>query len=154
MKMTLIKLFSLIILILFNFSSKAFAENKINWNDSKIVWNNIKDGKIKALKTKKPSIIVFYADWCPHCKNYSEIFNKPEIINLAKNFIMIKVNTDNEEVDKKFEPDGAYVPRTIFLNKNFQPEYKLHSDRDEYMYFIDYESTNELSSLMKKILKN
>jgi len=48
----------------------------------------------KAIKAKKPMIILFYADWCPHCQRFAPTFQKLSNdwqLRFKMNFVAINV---------------------------------------------------------------
>ena len=74
----------------------------------------------RASRESKPILIDFYADWCAPCKELDmHTFSAPEIIDLSKEFIMLKVDLTSssdphaESLRKKYRTRG--VPTLVFL---------------------------------------
>ena len=109
-----------------------------DWNDAGIAWQPYEAGLAAAKQQKKPVLVVFYTDWCPHCQRYSGVFHDPKVVEKSKSFVMIHLNKDqNADVSKKYAPDGEYIPRTYFLSSTGEPDYAIHEQRDQYKYFYD-----------------
>jgi len=109
-----------------------------DWNDAQIQWRPYKDGLEAAKTNKKPVCLVFYTDWCPHCTNYSGVFHDAKVVERAKQFIMIRLNKDqNAELSRKYAPDGEYIPRTYFLSPAGDLLESIHAPRDRFRYFYD-----------------
>src|SRR5499426_3577268 len=88
-----------------------------DWNDSGVKWRTFDEGLAEAKKTNKPVCLIFYTEWCPHCANYSKLFHDPKVVEKSKQFVMIRLDKDkNQELSKKYAPDGEYIPRTFFLS--------------------------------------
>ena len=51
-----------------------------DWNDAQIKWQPYDAGLEAAKKDKKPVCLIFYTDWCPHCKNYSGVFHDAGVV--------------------------------------------------------------------------
>ncbi len=108
------------------------------WNAAQIDWQEHDAGLAKAKAEKKPVCLVFYTDWCPHCKNYSHVFEDPKVVERAREFVMVRVNGDrNRELSQKYSPDGAYVPRTYFLSPDGSLMEDVHAPRPKFKYFYD-----------------
>jgi len=109
-----------------------------DWNDAQIQWRSYADGLAEAKKESKPICLIFYTDWCPHCANYSKVFHDPKVVAEAKDFVMIRLNGDQEkELSKQFAVDGAYIPRTFFLSSAGKLDESIHAPRDKFKYFYD-----------------
>jgi thiol:disulfide interchange protein len=109
-----------------------------DWNDPGVAWKGYADGLAQAKKEKKPVCLVFFTEWCPHCKNYSGVFHDPKVVEKAKSFVMIHVDQDKDaEVSKKYQPDGGYIPRTLFLAPDGTLQADVHAPRDKFQYFYD-----------------
>ena len=109
-----------------------------DWNDGSIQWQTYEKGLALAAKEKKPICLIFFTEWCPHCKTYSRVFHDPRVVEKAKDFVLIHVNNDKAgELATKFSPDGPYVPRTFFLSSAGVLDPELHAPRDKFKYFYD-----------------
>lgn len=108
-----------------------------DWNDGQIKWQSYDEGLAEAKKTKKPIMLVFFTEWCPHCKNYSGVFHDPKVVAKSKQFVMIRLDGDkNKELSQKYAVDGSYIPRTFFLSPNGTLS-DIHAPRDQFKYFYD-----------------
>jgi protein-disulfide reductase (glutathione) len=108
------------------------------WNASQIDWQPYEAGLARAKAENKPICLIFYTSWCPHCKTYSRVFDDPRVVARARNFVMIRVNADDQsEIARKFTKDGGYIPRTFFLAADGTPDFSIHAARDKFIYFYD-----------------
>ena len=109
-----------------------------DWNDANIAWKGLDDGLALAQKEKKPVCLIVYTEWCPHCANYSKLFQDPKVVEKAKRFVMIHVDQDKEkERTKAYAPDGGYIPRTMFLGPDGTLLADVHTPNPKYQYFYD-----------------
>ncbi len=107
-----------------------------NWNDANIRWMSYDDGLAAAKKEHKPVCLIFYTTWCPHCANYSKLFNDPKLVEKSKSFVMVRLDKDkNPELSKKYSPDGEYIPRTYFLSAGGNLDESITEQRPQYKYF-------------------
>ena len=114
----------------------AFAAG--DWNDAGIRWRPYATALAEAKQSHKPICLVFYADWCPHCTNYSRMFHAREVVAASRRFVMVRLDADVEErLSRKYAFDGAYIPRTYFLSPDGTPNPTIHAFRDRYKYFYD-----------------
>lgn len=129
-----------------------------DWNDQGIKWRTFDEGLAEAKKTKKPVCLIFYTEWCPHCANYSKLFHDPKVVEKSKQFVMIRIDNDkNQELSKKFAPDGSYIPRTYFLTSAGVLDPDIHAPREQYKYFFDERNAESVLAAMdvaSKKLKN
>lgn len=125
-----------------------------DWNDAKIQWQPYEQGIAAAKKDKKPVLLVFFTEWCPHCTNYSKVFHDQKVVDESKKFVMIRLDKDkNAELSKKFAPDGEYIPRTYFLASDGTLDAGLTAPRTEYKYFYDERDPAQLLASMDSALK-
>jgi protein-disulfide reductase (glutathione) len=109
-----------------------------DWNDQKIQWRPYEDGLAEAKKQHKPVCLIFYTTWCPHCTNYSRVFQDVALVEKSKAFIMIRVDKDQQPaVSGRYRPDGEYIPRTYFLSSDGTLDESLTAQRPKYKYFYD-----------------
>lgn len=131
-------------------SSSATSE----WNDGAITWLSYEAGMAKAKAENKPVCLVFYTGWCPHCRNYAHVFQDPKIIEKSREFVMIRLNADDEEaVSARHAPDGTYVPRTFFLASDGSIMTDVHDARPRYLYFYDEHNPAALLAGMEAALR-
>jgi thiol-disulfide isomerase/thioredoxin len=125
-----------------------------DWNHRGIDWRPYALGLRDARREKKPIVLVFYTDWCPHCHNYSRVFHDPRLVEVSKRFIMIRVERDgNRELSAEYDVDGDYIPRTFFLQPNGELMKELRKGGSEYRYFLDEYEADELLAMMDRALE-
>jgi thiol-disulfide isomerase/thioredoxin len=108
------------------------------WNATQIDWQPYEAGLARAKAERKPVCLIFYTGWCPHCKTYSRVFDDPKVVAKARDFVMIRLNADEEgAVAQRFAKDGGYIPRTFFLAADGTPDFSIHAARDRFLYFYD-----------------
>lgn len=125
-----------------------------DWNDAKVQWQPYEAGLAAAKKDKKPILLVFFTEWCPHCTNYSKVFHDAKVVEESKKFVMIRLDKDkNAELSKKYAPDGEYIPRTYFLSSDGTLDPALTAPRPEYKYFYDERDPAQVLAGMDAALK-
>jgi thiol-disulfide isomerase/thioredoxin len=124
-----------------------------DWND-KIQWQPYEAGLAAAKKDKKPVMLIFYTEWCPHCANFSKVFHDDKVVEKSKQFVMIHLDKDkNAEISRKYTPDGEYIPRTYFLSSDGTLDPTLTAPRPEYKYFYDEKDPSSILAGMDAALK-
>ncbi len=117
-----------------------------DWNDGKIDWVTYEDGLRIAKEQRRPICLIFYTTWCPHCTNYAKVFNDARIVEKSKEFVMVRVDKDNNrELSRQYSPDGEYIPRTYFLSSAGKLDASLTENRPKYKYFYN---ENDPASLL------
>ncbi len=124
------------------------------WNAAQIDWQGYEGGLARAKAQNKPVCLVLYTNWCPHCRNYSHVFDDPRVVERAKDFVMIRANADDEpEVAGKYAKDGGYIPRTFFLAPDGGLWADIHAPRPKYLYFFDEKDPGSLLGAMETAWK-
>ncbi len=95
--------------------------------------------------------MIFHATWCSVCKRFREVFKDPAVVAASRDFVMILVDADAEkEINGAFQPDGSYVPRTLFIDSEGNVSDKLVGSDPQYPHSVDVDKPDELLALMKK----
>jgi thiol:disulfide interchange protein DsbD len=115
-----------------------------------IAWAPYDETLIREAKEgKKPVILDVYADWCLPCRHMERtVFNKPEIVQLSKGFITLRLDItrkqpEQDNIRDHYRIDGA--PTIIFFDKEGKeiPQLRIESEVD----------AEEFLEHMKKALK-
>jgi thioredoxin:protein disulfide reductase len=91
----------------------------------------------EAGKKGTPVILYFYADWCFPCRQMnSNVFTDPEVINLARQFVPLKIDLTRQHPQQEYlqETYGLKgVPTIIFLDRlgREQEELRIESYVDK-----------------------
>ncbi len=124
-----------------------------DWNDAGIAWRSYADGIAEATKAHKPIVLLFFTTWCPHCKRYSHVFSDPGIVELAKSFVMIRVDKDRSKaLSDTYSIDGTYVPRVFFLGADAKLDPTIQSASPKFHYFYDELDPQPTREAMQKAL--
>jgi len=124
-----------------------------DWNEQGVKWRTYEEGLKEAKTSKKPVLLIFYTEWCPHCTNYSKVFHDPRVVEKAKQFVMIRLDKDkNTELSDRYVPDGNYIPRTFFLSSAGELDPSLSAPREKYKYFYDESSPDGILAGMQAAL--
>ncbi len=118
-----------------------------------VSWKTYEVGLAEAKAKNKPVCLIFYTDWCPHCKNYHQLFDTPALIQLSQKFVMIRINKDeNPAISAKYAPDGDYIPRTYFLKSDGTLLADITEQREQYRYFYNEHDPASLMRSMNAVL--
>lgn len=112
-------------------------------------WVSFEDAQIMAKEQGKPVMLVLHKSWCGACKRLKPQFAEDDQIAMAaKDFIMVNLSDHDHPRDKRFAPDGGYIPRILFLDSDFtvRDEIKNQFGNPNYKYF--YTTPREISHSM------
>jgi thiol-disulfide isomerase/thioredoxin len=124
-----------------------------DWNAGDVEWVPYAEGMAAGKAQQRPIVLVFYTDWCPHCHEYSRLFHDPELVELSRQFVMIRVERDgHRDISETYDLDGEYIPRTFFLTPTGVVLTDLASEHERYRYFLDERDPAELIRLMEAAL--
>ncbi|MBD3179784.1 MAG: thioredoxin fold domain-containing protein [Candidatus Latescibacteria bacterium] len=113
-----------------------------------IQWSSYSSDRLAAArKAGKPVMIEFSADWCIPCHEMeNKTFSREEIINLAREFVTLKVDLTNpggegDRIKREFNIRG--VPTIIFYNSKGE---RLYGSR-----VVGFVNHKKLESVMKNV---
>ncbi len=111
--LSLVVLVFLAIILYYNFNyflPRLNAEENLLW----MAWGD--EAKNKAQSENKMILIDVYATWCGPCKMMdSDTYSNPDVQNVLKDFILVKIDVDaNPDAATEFS-EGA-IPTTTILN--------------------------------------
>ena len=88
------------------------------WNAKKILYHKFNKGVLEEGKRQqKPIMLIIHKTWCPTCKILrKKVEESAEIEALSEYFVMAHAEDDDEPSDERYSPNGAYSPRTLFIN--------------------------------------
>ncbi|RUS78972.1 hypothetical protein EGW08_013274 [Elysia chlorotica] len=134
-------------------SVSAATEQMKSWGKN-IHWVSFKEGQRIAREQKKPAMVVIHKSWCRACKALRPRFaNSPEIEAMSNDFIMINVEDDDEPRGSEYKPDGAYIPRILFLGPDGQVLNHVFNQKGNSMYKFYYSDAFSIVESMKQVLR-
>uniref|UniRef100_A0A7E4ZT01 Thioredoxin domain-containing protein n=1 Tax=Panagrellus redivivus TaxID=6233 RepID=A0A7E4ZT01_PANRE len=87
-----------------------------------IEWTTLENALQVSKEQNKPVFLLIHKTWCGACKalkkNIQQSNKRAEFIELSKKFVMVNTEDDEEPEEEKYAPDGAYIPRLLFLDQN------------------------------------
>ncbi len=118
-----------------------------------IRWEPFDEGLARAKALGLPVMLVVHADWCPRCKELKASFFDPKLTAVSRNFVMVNVDADAEPRSQQapYVPDGDYIPRVLFLDREGQVDATLvNARRTTSRYF--YTPADDLVGVMQRAL--
>ncbi len=138
--------------LVFAASCRSGTERGMSWNDERIAWKGLDEGLREAQATGRPVMLVIYAEWCSHCRNYSRVFSDGSVVAAAKRLVMVRLDAErNRETEARFAPDGKYVPRTLFLTPQGEVMRDVTAQADRFRYFYDEDDPKHVLTAMQKV---
>lgn len=130
----------------------APSKPHIEW-PSNVVWRTWEEALPIAKRESKPILAVVYADWCPHCRTLAPAFAEPQVGALAKHFVLVRQNNDDDpawlEPYKKF---GGYVPRIFFFDSQGKMRDDITSQHPKYPFFYSGDHVDFLKQSMQRVI--
>ena len=133
-------------------SQQLYASPVLDWNDEQIRWHDYAAGLAEAKKTGRPAVVLLYADWCPTCRTYQKLFSNPQIVGLAQQVVMIRINAPQQPgLSNQFADDGAYVPRAYAINPSGQ-RVDIVSRHPQFRHFYDATDVAGFTNLLRSVI--
>ncbi len=125
------------------------AINPVDWNEEKLTWHNYEDALQVAKQTGQSILFILYADWCPTCHAYKNIFYNKRIIDATGGVILARANVDKRhELSTHFNLDGEYIPQTYLLNAKGTVIEAAYEGKPFPRYFLNADSVDDFLSLI------
>ena len=130
--------------------SNGFGED-IEW----VKWD---DAVETALEVNKPIFLLIHKTWCHACKSLKKSMQQSNarkaFKKLSQYFVMVNTADDDEPFEEEYRPDGKYIPRLLFLDKNGDVLSQIKNKKAEYKnYNYYYSSPADILNSMKDVLK-
>ena len=120
-----------------------------------IDWQTWSKGLSLAKVNQKPLMVILHKSWCPACKSLKPKFEGSKTIEkLSARFVMINAKEGEEPIeDPKFNIDGGYIPRVIFLDSesNVLADIINESGNPQYKYY--HMNAESIIKSMQKVLQ-
>ncbi|KAL7078455.1 hypothetical protein ACQ4LE_002284 [Meloidogyne hapla] len=129
--------------------SNGFGDD-IDW----IPWENAVE---TALERNKPVFLLIHKTWCHACKSLKKVMQQSNarkaFKKLSEYFVMVNTADDDEPYEEEYRPDGKYVPRILFLDKNGDLLPDFRNKKAEYKnYAYYYPSPADILNSMKDVI--
>ena len=132
----------------------------INASDSNglgenIDWKTWSVGKSAAKETGKPLMVILHKSWCPACKSLKPKFAASSSIEkLSSQFVMVNAKEGEQPIDEsKFNIDGQYIPRIIFLDSNANVLSEIINEDVNPQYKYYHMNAESIVNSMKKVIQ-
>ncbi|XP_053615500.1 thioredoxin domain-containing protein 12-like [Plodia interpunctella] len=122
---------------------------------SNYVWaGSLESGLQIATHHNKPVMLIIHKSWCSACKRLKPKFaNSEEIQTLSKHFVMVNLVDDEEPKANGFSPDGAYIPRILFISPNGNVDHDIYNEEGSNQHKYFYSKPDQIVKSMKKVLQ-
>lgn len=128
-------------------TGKFYFGTNLKWETS------LEAGLGKMKTTRRPGMLVVHKSWCGACRGLKPKFEaSKEIETLSTGFVLISLVDDSQPKEKKYMPDGDYVPRILFINPQgiVMTEVINEVGSTDYKYF--YSDAESIARSMKRVL--
>jgi thiol-disulfide isomerase/thioredoxin len=124
----------------------------VKWTGN-VAWRTWEEALPLAKRESKPILVVVYADWCPHCRTLAPAFGDPQVEALAKHFVMVRQNNDDDPAWlEPYKKHGGYVPRVFFFDSKGQLRDDITSGHPRYPFFYAAEHIDLLKQSMRRVI--
>ncbi|KAG0719464.1 Thioredoxin domain-containing protein 12 [Chionoecetes opilio] len=112
-------------------------------------WHTLEEGLQLAQKTGKPLMLIIHKSWCGACKVFKPKFAaSAAALELSKDFVMVNTIDSEEPKESKYEPDGGYIPRILFLDSKGEVQSEIYNKNGNPQYkFFYYDDTSVVESM-------
>jgi protein-disulfide reductase (glutathione) len=119
-----------------------------------INWVTMTDALRIAREESKPIMLLIHKSWCGACQALKPLFSKAkELKKLSAHFVMVNWEDDEEPGDEQYKPDGAYIPRILFLKPNGSVMKDVKNPNQEYnSYNYYYSNPAPILKSMKNVM--
>ncbi|XP_073239584.1 uncharacterized protein [Porites lutea] len=121
---------------------------------SHLKWQKLDHALKEAKQSNKPIMMVLHRSWCQLSQKLKpKIAESKKIEELSKNFILVNLEDDEIPKDGRYDVDGSYVPRIVFLDSDGNLKKEIDNedtDLDKTKFF--YKTPEEIVKSMKKLL--
>lgn len=128
-------------------TGKHFFGTNLKWETS------LEAGLKKIKTTRRPGMLIVHRSWCGACRGLKPKFEASKDIEMLSNgFVLISLVDDSQPKEKKYMPDGDYVPRILFINPQgiVMTEVINEEGSTDYKYF--YSDAESIARNMKRVL--
>ena len=132
-------------------------EDGMDWNDVQIKWWPYQEGLAEARAKSLPVLVLQYATWCSDCTALAPVFDDPRLVALSRRIVMVRVDSDLDDVGEQFPSSINYIPSVVFLDSSGRPLPLVvdpYNPDDEYAYFYSDWDTKILLSNMKRAIEH
>jgi len=125
------------------------AKKQIKWPTA-IKWVSFAEGQMMSANSKKPMLVLVYANWCTQCDALAKALASPEVVTATKPFVMVLADHDDDSQGLTYyTPKLGYVPRIFFMEPNGQLWSEMQSGNSKYPYYYGPTDVDVLLKNMK-----
>jgi len=90
-----------------------------------IEWVKWEDAAFLSDDLNRPIFLLIHKTWCGACQSLKQRASadpkRKDFVELSQKFVMVNLEDDEEPQDRKYAPDGGYIPRLFFLDRLGDP---------------------------------
>lgn len=119
------------------------------WNAEEIPWRSYEEGMRRMSATGQRGLLVLQADWCLVCRSYQKLFKHEDIASHAGDYVFMIADIEEEpELQRRFNVDGDYIPRTFLLESDGSLAGDATGGHPRQKFFVDPFRPEELTRLL------